>query len=273
MSHKDNQSEDHTHLINAITGGQLQEPVSAESRTKLAHQDSQKKDKDEEQHSDKMLMRCDEDIMLLERLLKEPEYEEEMFQTPKQIEYFSCFQTNYEFAGTKEAEMRSDEAKMSHEKEIVFYLQQEVVEQKIVLKDNREDEETKGKQQAAKDELTVQGKTNAVNTYVAENNEYKRDRNKSFEDESQTLIQQPGRRQFNALSIFWRMYVEEEWIKSYGTLIQEKIQLQMGNICKPKNELDSEINKLWELMKKNPKRRYSKRKQTVSNGIQLTERF
>jgi len=56
------------------------------------------------------------------------------------------------------------------------------------------------------------------------------------------------------------MYFKAEWDKSYDTLMQEKIQSQMGIICRQKDELDIATNELWELMKKNPKRRYNGRK-------------
>lgn len=59
-------------MVNSIFGGQLQEPVSVQSMTKLAHEDNQKKDKDEYQHFDEMLMRCEEELKLLEELLREP---------------------------------------------------------------------------------------------------------------------------------------------------------------------------------------------------------
>jgi hypothetical protein len=36
----------------------------------LAHEDSQKKDKDEEQHSDEMGMRCEEELKLLKDLVR-----------------------------------------------------------------------------------------------------------------------------------------------------------------------------------------------------------
>ena len=66
LSHKDKQIE----LFNEITGGQLQKHVDAESKTRLAHGDSQRKDINEEKDSYVMLMKCDEKMKLLEELLR-----------------------------------------------------------------------------------------------------------------------------------------------------------------------------------------------------------
>ena len=67
LAHKDKQIE----LFNEITGGKLQKHVDAESKTRLARGDSQRKDIDEEKHSYVMLMKCDEKMKLLEELLRE----------------------------------------------------------------------------------------------------------------------------------------------------------------------------------------------------------
>lgn len=161
MSHKGNQGETHIQLTNAIVGKQLQEPVNAENRTKLAQEDSQKND--QEQHSEAMLMRYEEELKLLETLLRDPESKEESSVAPGKAEMFGVskkagesLQSHLVCAG-----MRDDETKVSHEDETVFCFQQEMLEQEIVLEDSKEAEDTKGYQQTARDELEVQGKTNA----------------------------------------------------------------------------------------------------------------
>lgn len=69
------------------------------------------------------------------------------------------------------------------------------------------------------------------------------------EDNNESVVEQQWRRHIKFLSICCKMYVEAEWDKIYDNLMQEKIQPEM-------DELDIEINELWELMKTNPKRRY-----------------
>jgi hypothetical protein len=65
LSHK-GKMETHTHLCNSITGGQLQESIGAESRIKLAHKDSQGKDK--EKNLDAMLRKYDDEFEFPERI-------------------------------------------------------------------------------------------------------------------------------------------------------------------------------------------------------------
>jgi hypothetical protein len=72
LSHKDNQDENHTSLIKGNDGKELpKHDVAGEEE--LAHEDIQKKDKGEEQHSNAMCMEWDEKINLLEELLRKVE--------------------------------------------------------------------------------------------------------------------------------------------------------------------------------------------------------
>jgi len=114
LSHK-GKMDTHTKLCNEVIGGQLQESVGAERRTKLAHEDSQGKDK--EKHSYTMLKKYDEELELLENLLRGPEsekhnttreekcsqmpYNEEVHTTSKKTTVNFKFQTDYEVAGIK----------------------------------------------------------------------------------------------------------------------------------------------------------------------------
>ena len=66
----------------------------------------------------------------------------------------------------------------------------------------------------------------------------------SEEDNNEYVLQKQWKMNINFLSICWEMYVEAKWDSSYDTLMQEKIQPQMGNLCKHEDELDIEINEL-----------------------------
>jgi hypothetical protein len=75
-------------LCNAITGGQLQEPIGAESRIKLAHKDSQ--GKDIKKHSDAMLKKYDEELELLENLLRGPKSEKKIIAREEKCSQVPC---------------------------------------------------------------------------------------------------------------------------------------------------------------------------------------
>jgi hypothetical protein len=50
------------------------------------------------------------------------------------------------------------------------------------------------------------------------------------------------------------MYKREDWSKIYDALIQDQMQSQRDNTCQLKDELGSEIDELWKLMRKHSKR-------------------
>jgi len=71
LFHKDNHNGNHTQWVNIVDVAQLQEPVSEENGGKRVHGDSQSKYR--EKHSDEMIMKFEEEIKLMEMLLREPE--------------------------------------------------------------------------------------------------------------------------------------------------------------------------------------------------------
>ena len=77
LAHKRNQRKIHTQLTNEIVGKKLKRPISAIRSTELSHEDIQKKDKDEEEHSYVMLTELDKDLRLMEEWLINPKIEED----------------------------------------------------------------------------------------------------------------------------------------------------------------------------------------------------
>jgi len=71
MSHKYNQKRVHTHFSNKIDGTQLGESVVVEIKGELAHEDNQKEV--EEEHSDAMLTKLNEEAEPQEILLRKLE--------------------------------------------------------------------------------------------------------------------------------------------------------------------------------------------------------
>lgn len=84
-------------------------------------------------------------------------------------------------------------------------------------------------------------------------------KSENYESENNESIEEKWRQHSNNLNIFWKMYVEATWDKSYDTLIQEEIHLQMCNIFHQEYELDMVIDELWKLMKRHYRWMYRKK--------------
>lgn len=74
LSFKSTQMDTHTQWCNSITDGKLQEPIWKEKDTKLAHGDSQSENINEEKHFDEMLKKHNEELELLENLMRGTEF-------------------------------------------------------------------------------------------------------------------------------------------------------------------------------------------------------
>lgn len=134
--------------------------------------------KDDEKDTDEMIIKCDEEINLLEGLLRELEYAEEITTSDGKcsqvlseekvsiasMKINNCFnfQINQMFAGIEqsvdehEVVIRLIEHKLFLESGVKIQRQQEDVEQRFVLKNNEEEEVAKYNQQRVEIEHEVQ---------------------------------------------------------------------------------------------------------------------
>ena len=68
----------------------------------------------------------------------------------------------------------------------------------------------------------------------------------SKEENNQFAVIKQRRIHLKVFNTFDQAYVVED--KNFDIIIYEDIQIQMNNIFQQKDELDSEIDKLWKLM-------------------------
>ena len=219
--------------------------VSAKNKEKLTIESSQRKGQllkiaRDKEHSNIILLKCEEEIRVLEELMKEPKIEEEV--TRKEEEMLI---TSNEI----EAVIKEMKDILSPECEYEIQGQQGSVVEVIGFKDTENGKEWNCSQQ--------------LERYVGKGREdLNQCRMEGVYDSTNYVMRRQGVRYPSILDIFVTCATEEETnSKSFVALTHESVQQQH------QSSLDREIDSLMELLlKKYNRRRYMRRRQAI-NGM------
>jgi type I site-specific restriction endonuclease len=214
----------------------------------LAHEDIQKKEKYEEHHFDEILMRCDEELNLLGEFLRElelyggitvndgkcsqvPSGEELPIASKETKMIFGCT-TNYVFADTK----RDDEHEaVIREIESMLFPKNEIL-------------------------LHFQQEYRVQEIVLKDN--HKNEGTKDIQHIAEGVCDSEVNENFITLM--------KEGVQQQLKSSSRKFQPRSSGIYQQEDKLDKEIDEIWMLIMKVPKRRHTEVRRTVSSRVQLS---